>query len=152
MEVAVRLWQRFANAAGGFLEETAFRTSLAWAVLRGKSPKPLQKRWWNRAAETPALLDVYSWVDERLIFSVLIWPPLETPAHDAGRVFHERVREVKSVICKGAAEMAWTTRLEIDFGLKWDAERQVWTGSDGYAYDGKRLYEYSRGEAGGREL
>ena len=135
MEVVNRWWLRFATAAGAFMEEGAARVALAWAVLRGRAPKPVEKRWWNRAAETPALLNVYSWVDERLIFSVLIWPSLETNPHDADRVFRARVREVEEVIARGAADKVWTTRFEIDYGLKWDARRQVWTGGDGFQYE-----------------
>jgi hypothetical protein len=32
--------------------------------------------------------------------------------------------------------MAFSTRLETDYGLRWDHERQVWTTRDGFAYDG----------------
>ena len=33
----------------------------------------------------------------------------------------------------------------VDDGLRWDAKREVWVGSDGFAYDGERLFAYSRG-------
>ena len=134
-----RWWLRFADAAGAFLEEAAARVALAWAVLRGKSPKPVEKRWWNRSAESPALLDVYSWVDERLIFSALIWPSLETNSHNADRVFRERVREVQEVVARGAAEKMWSTRFEVDYGLTWDHRREVWVDGDGHRYDGSRF-------------
>ena len=45
----------------------------------------------------------------------------------------------------GATEMAWSTRYDVDDGLTWDAKREVWVGSDGFAYDGERLFAYSRG-------
>ena len=33
----------------------------------------------------------------------------------------------------------------VDDGLEWDAKREVWVGSDSFAYDGERLFAYSRG-------
>ncbi len=129
-----RWWYAFANAVGGFIEEAAFRVVLAWAVLRGKSPKPVEKRWWNRATETPVLVDVYDWTDDRLIFSVLAWPALEGEPRGAARDQQERVEEVLRVLHAGAAEMAWSTRYEVDYGLRWDPDREVWVASDGFAY------------------
>jgi hypothetical protein len=127
-----------------FLEEWAFRILLALDVLAGRMPRRAERRSWNRAAETPALVDVYSWVDDRLIFSVLIWPSLESSQHDADYVFHQRVYEVKEVIAKGAADKAWSTRFETDYGLRWDASREVWADADGHAYDGSRFGAGSR--------
>ena len=129
-----RWWYAFADVVGGFIEEAAFRTSLAWAVLRGKSPKPLEKRWWNRSLEPPILIDVYDWTNERHIFSVLVWPSLEVPPERAAHAQQERAELVKQVIARGATEMAWSTRFEVDYGLRWDPDRQVWVGTDGFAY------------------
>jgi hypothetical protein len=28
-----------------------------------------------------------------------------------------------------------------EYGLQWDHQRQVWTGSDGFAYDGKGMHD-----------
>jgi hypothetical protein len=146
LEVVIRLWHRLADAVGAFIEEVAFRTVLAFKVLADRVPIETEKRAWIRSAETPALVDVYSWVDDRLIFSVLIWPSLETSAHDADYVYRQRVDEVKEAIAKGAADKAWSTRFETDYGLKWDHERQVWTDSSeaGFAYDGSRFGVGSR--------
>jgi len=129
------------------LEEAAFRTSLAWAVLRGRSPQLVERRWWNRSVECPVLTDVYDWTDERLIFSVLVWPSLEVPPEQASRAQEARAQKVLKVIHAGAAEMAWSTRYEVDYGLRWDAERQVWAASDEFAYDGAHLFDYSRSGA-----
>jgi hypothetical protein len=129
-----RWWYTLAEAVGGFIQEAAFRTTLAWAVLRGKSPKPVEKRWWNRARETPVLIDVYDWTDERHIFSVLVWPALEAPLEKAAHAQEARAKQVMRVLHAGAAEMAWSTRYEMDYGLRSDAERQVWAATDGYAY------------------
>jgi hypothetical protein len=129
-----RWWHAFANAVGTFIEEAALRVVLAWAVLRGKSPKPVEKRWWNRAIETPVLVEVYDWTDERLIFSVLVWPPLEAEPTEAYTHREKRLEEVLRVLHAGAAELVWSTRYEVDYGLQWDAERQVWAATDGFAY------------------
>ena len=134
MEVMTRWWLTFATVAGDFLEELIFRTSLAWAVLRGTSPRPIEKRWWNRATETPILVSVFDWTDERRIFSCLVWPCLEAPAERAARAQEERVKQVMRILHAGAAEMAWSTRYELDYDLKWDPDREVWTGSDGFVY------------------
>ena len=119
------------------MEEAIARTSLAWAVLRGRSPKPLEKRWWNRATETPTLVDFYSWVDDRLIFSVLVWPPLESGPATAERDHRDRVGEVIEAIARGAAEKIWSTRWEVS-ELAWDHRRECWVDGDGHAYDGSK--------------
>jgi hypothetical protein len=141
-----RWWHAFANVVGTFIEEAALRVVLAWAVLRGKSPMPVEKRWWNRATETPVLIDVYDWTNERHIFSILVWPTLEVPPERAAHAQQERVRTVQQVIAKGASELMWSTRYEVDYGLRWDHERQVWVVTDRFAFDGERLYDYFRGE------
>jgi len=51
----------------------------------------------------------------------------------------------KANIEAGATEMAWSTRYDVDDGLRWDAGREVWVGSDGFAHDGQKLLAYSRG-------
>jgi hypothetical protein len=59
----------------------------------------------------------------------------------------ERVGEILEAIARGSADKAWSVRWEIDGGLWWDAKRQVWVGEDGFAYDGARLFDYSRSGA-----
>ena len=139
-----RLWQRFADALGRFADEASFRVVLAFHVLTGRVPLRSERRWWLRATETPTLIDVYDWTNERLVFSVLVWPSLESAPEDATYDHRRRVREILEAIARGSAEKAWSVRWEIDYGLRWDADRQVWVGEDGYAYDGARLTEYSR--------
>jgi len=131
----VPAWQTFACAVGAFLEEAAFRLVLAFCVIIGRMPRQVERRWWNRAVETPILIDVLDWTDDRRIFSVLVWPSLESSAQEATYDHRERVRVVLGAISRGAADMAWSTRFETDYGLRWDHERQVWTASDGFAYD-----------------
>jgi hypothetical protein len=146
-ETLTRWWLAFADSLGVFIEEAAFRTVLAFDVLVGRVPQGVDKRFWNRAAETPVLIDVYSWLDERLIFSTIVWPPLESGPRTAERDHRERVEEVLGVIAKGASEKLWSTYWEVS-ELAWDNERECWVDGDGIAYDGARLYEYSR--QGGR--
>ena len=73
-----------------------------------------------------------------------MWPPLEGPAHVSYRDPRERTRQILDVLQAGAADMNWSTLYEVDEGLRWDAEREVWVGSDGFAHDGERLFSYSR--------
>jgi hypothetical protein len=145
----VPAWLGFANGVGGFIEELIFRLVLAFNVLAGRMPIKAERRWWNRAIETPVLVDVYDWTDERLIYSVLVWPSLESPPEDAPYDHRERVGEVLETIARGSADKAWSVRWEIDGDLRWDADRQVWVGGDGYAYDGARLTGYSWSVSGG---
>jgi hypothetical protein len=146
-ERVVPLWVAFANALCAFVEEAAFRTGLAFDVMVGKLPRKAERRFWNRSTETPVLADVYDWTDDRLIFSVLVWPSLD-PNHrfalEAERAHRQRVEEVLAAIAKGAKEKMWSTRWEVDWGLEWDHERGAWVSPDGHAYDGERLTTYSR--------
>jgi hypothetical protein len=128
-----------------FVAEACFRAELAFDVLRGRVPMTRPRRWWNRNTEPPTLVDVRDWTADRLLFSVLVWPPLEEPAETKAQDHHERVHEIIRVLHAGATEMAWSTRYDVDEGLRWDAGREVWLGSDGFAYDGERLFAYSRG-------
>ena len=152
MEVVRRVWSgrvvplltAIAARVGDFFEEWAFRTSLAFDVLAGRLPMVRPRRWWNRATEPPTLIDVYDWTAERLIYSVMVWPRLEDPVQNSHRDHRERVRQVLEVLHAGATDMAWCTRYEVDRALRWDHERQVWVGFDGFAFDGGRLREYVR--------
>jgi hypothetical protein len=139
-----RWWLAFADWLGDLIEESAFRAVLAFKVLAGRVPIETEKRSWIRSSETPALIDVYDWTTDRLLFSVLVWPSLESSAYDADYAYQQRVGQVKEAIAKGAAEKAWCTRLETDWGLRWDHKRECWTDSDGHHYDGSRFGTGSR--------
>jgi hypothetical protein len=149
VEVARRIWQEhidpvlvtLAAAVGDAFEEWAFRLSLAFDVLVGRMPQRIDKRPWVRSIETPVLADVRDWTDDRLLFSVLIWPPLEA---DGRGVHHQRVENVMDAIARGATEKAWSTYWEVDYGLVWNHEREVWVDGDGHAYDGSRFGAGSR--------
>jgi hypothetical protein len=38
------------------------------------------------------------------------------------------------VLHAGVAEMAWSMRYEVDYGLRGDPDREVWAATDGFAY------------------
>ncbi len=117
---------------------------LACRVIAGRLPLEVERRPWNKSVEAPILVDVSDWTDDRRIFSAVIWPPLESSLEAALREHRVRVDQVKAVIARGAAEMAYSTRFSTDYGLEWDAERQVWATSDGFAFDGKKTGERAR--------
>ena len=147
MEVRSRLarwWLAFANGVGDFFEEAIFRLALAFNVLVGRVPLKTEKRPWVRSVETPALVDVFDWTTDRLLFSVLVWPPLETPGQDAPYDHHQRVEAVLEAISKGAAEKMWSVYWEVDYGLEWDQSRETWVDGDGHRYDGSRFGAGSR--------
>jgi hypothetical protein len=130
-----RWWYALADAVGGFIEEVIFRVVLAFKVLTGRVPLKVEKRSWSKLVEAPVLVDVYDWTNDRRIFSVLVWPPLEAPLDEAYSRHDERVSRVLEVIARGASEMSFSTRWEVDYGLRWNEERQVWTAKDGFAYE-----------------
>jgi hypothetical protein len=128
-------WLRLADAVGGFMEELIFRLILAFKVLAGRVPLRTERRNWSKVVEAPILVDLYDWTNERRIASVLVWPPLEVePPPEAYSVHEERVEGLISAIARGAADRRWCTRWEVDHGLRWDKERQVWVARDGFAY------------------
>jgi hypothetical protein len=147
----VQAWVTFARVVGAFLDECAFRVVLAFRVLFGLVPLEVERRPWDRAIETPALLDVFDWTDGRLIFSVLIWPPLEASASSgaADDAFYERISDVKQVIYAGAQDRALSTFVETTYGLRWDPGRVCWVDRDRHGYDGNREIVRARLEGRG---
>jgi hypothetical protein len=144
VEVAARLWQRFAFWFGDLLEEAAFRVVLAVKVLFGRVPLRTEKRSWSKVIEAPVLVDCYDWTNDRRIFSVLVWPPLEAEPSEAYEAHEERVEEVISAISRGAADKAWCSRWEVDRGLRWDHAREVWVSEDGFSFDGSSAWGAAR--------
>ena len=152
MEVAKRIWERLGLAVSGaldafedFMDEVSFRAGLAYRILRGRVPLQSEKRPWIRSVEAPTLCDVYSWIDDRLLFSILVWPSLESDRDNALLDQRERVEEVLGAFAEGAKEKMWSTYWEVEPNLKWDNSREVWTDYQGHAYDGRRMYAYARG-------
>jgi hypothetical protein len=81
VEVVTRWWLRFANAVGSAIEEAAFRVVLAFKVLAGRVPLRTERlRNWSKVVEARILVDAFDWTSDRRIFSVLVWPPLESGA------------------------------------------------------------------------
>jgi|SRR5215211_7419028 len=148
MEVVTRWWLAFADAVGGFSEELIFRVVLAFDVIVGRVPQKVDKRFWNRAAEAPVLIDTWDWTTERLLFSMLVWPPLESELRTAEADHRQRVEKVLEVIARGASEKLWSTYWEVS-ELAWDHKREVWVDGDGHHYDGARFHDYSRSGARG---
>jgi hypothetical protein len=134
LSTMLSIWHRLLYALGAFLEEARFRVGLAASVLLGRMPAPVEMRWWNRAIETPSLVEVHDWINERKMFSVLVWPSLQVPEEEAGEAHAERLQMVKDTIARGAAEQAWSLMFYVDDSLSWDHERKVWVGHDGFAY------------------
>jgi hypothetical protein len=52
-----------------------------------------------------------------------------------------RLGEVLETISRDATDRAWSMRYEVDDGLWWDHERQVWVAGDGFAYEPPALVE-----------
>jgi hypothetical protein len=141
-----RAWEAFADATLSFLDEATFRVALASRVLTGRMPQQTHKRPWVRRVQTPLLIDVRDWTTDSLIFSVLVWPPLESgvPRHEAGAVQRDRARAITEAIAIGAAQKMWSSYWEVDYGLVWDNERECWVDGDGYRYDGSQFGVGSR--------
>jgi len=67
---------------------------------------------------------------------------------ELGRLIEKRHESRVADEGERPAEEMWSTRWEVS-DLTWDYQREVWIDADGIAYDGARLYEYSRqGERG----
>jgi hypothetical protein len=132
------VWHAFACAIGDFLDAAAFRVVFAFDVILGSLPLEVEKRYWNRSLETPVSVDVGHWTNGRRIFSVLVWPPVESSLEDALEDYEQRVKAVRQAIARGANEMRWCICLETAYGLVWNPKREVWVASDGFAYDGQR--------------
>jgi hypothetical protein len=91
-------WRVFATWFGDLLDECAFRIGLAVAVLLGRVPRQVERRRWNRAVETPILVDCLDWTSGRLLFSVLVLPSLEDKDPVAQL---ERLRQLKEALARG---------------------------------------------------
>ena len=73
-------------------------------------------------------------MNERRLFSVLMWPSLEAEPEHALEAMRHRTEVVMHTVARGAAEVSWSLRFDVDHALRWDHERQVWVSSDGYHY------------------
>jgi hypothetical protein len=111
------------------------------------------KRPWIGATEAPMLVDVRDWTTDRLLFSVRVWPPLESSSRLAGYDHRERANQIVEVFTEGGAEKMWSTYREVDHhGLVWDHHREVWVDGEGVRCDGSRFGVGSRAPAGSAEV
>jgi hypothetical protein len=99
-------------------------------------PLETDRRTWIRG-ESPALIDVWSWEDGRLIASVMVYPVLDSPTDTALEDHKERVQQVKEVLLEGTERLALNTYLETH-GMKWDPKRLCWVADD-HRYDASRF-------------
>jgi hypothetical protein len=132
------LWKAFAEWLGRFLDEAAFRILICWRVTTGQLPQSTRLRAWNRQREVPVSVNFYEWTSGVLVATILIWPPLEAPAHTMEQAEHyqqQRAEWVMQAITRGASEMSWSFFYEIEERLQWDQRREAWITSDGHAYE-----------------
>jgi hypothetical protein len=143
------LWWALAEWLGQALDEAAFRMLLCWRVLTGRLPQKVEHRSWKPEREAPVVVNVYDWTTYTLLFSVMIWPPLDVSEAQASTLEQaenyklQRAEDVMRTISKGAGRMKWSLLYEREQRLVWDRRRAVWVTRDGYAY------EYSEAGGGG---
>jgi hypothetical protein len=129
------LWLALVETMTSFLDEASFRTSLAYAVLRGRMPEPVAYRFWNRAVETPVLIHAKDWTNDRTMVTCIVWPAMQVPEdEDPLGLQYRRVDELMHVLARGATDSLWHVRFEADYGLRWVPERQAWLSSNGHLY------------------
>jgi hypothetical protein len=120
----------------------AFRALICWRVITGQLPQRIEHRAWDRQREAPIVVNIYDWTTYTLLFSVIVWPPLDVSEAQADTLekaeyFQQhRVQDVMACISKGAGAMGWSLLYETEERLKWDPSRGVWVMQDGYAIDG----------------
>jgi hypothetical protein len=86
------------------------------------------------------VVNVYDWTTYTLLFSVMIWPPLDVEANTLEKAeFYkgQRAEDVMRTISKGAGQMKWSLLYEREERLVWDRRRAVWVCQEnpGAAYD-----------------
>jgi hypothetical protein len=138
-EALKRLWTGAVDWLGALLEEVAFRLEVAFKVLVGRVPLERAQHKWLRHQRTPVEVTVYDWSTNRLLFSVIIWPPLEREGYEYLEDFEERIQDIKQVIATGVGERGWSTLLRTNYGLEWDHRREVWTDGQGHHIDGSKF-------------
>jgi hypothetical protein len=128
----------FAEWLGQVLDEAAFRLFLSWRVLSGRLPQTIEHRAWKPERESPVVVNVYDWTTYTLLFSVMIWPPLDVEATTLEKAENyklQRAEDVMRAISKGAGQMRWSLLYEREERLSWDRRRAVWVTGDGHAYE-----------------
>jgi hypothetical protein len=107
-------------------------------VLRGHLPRTIEHRSWKPEREAPIVVNVYDWTTYTLLFSVMIWPPVDVTANTPEKAENyklQRAEGVMAAITRGAAGMSWSLLYETEERLSWDKRRAVWVTHDGVAYE-----------------
>jgi hypothetical protein len=84
---------------------------------------------------------LYDWTTYTLLFSVMVWPPVDVSEAQADTLekveyFQQhRVQDVMRCISKGAGGMGWSLLFETEERLIWDRRREVWVTEDGHAFE-----------------
>ena len=135
-----RWWHACANAVANFLDEVAFRVGLACRVIVGAVPVEVEKRPWVRSVNKPVLVDGCDWTTNRVLFSIVVYPPVdELDLSKAEAAHYRRVNQIKEIVARGAGDLRFSLYLETEWDMEWDYERVVWIDRDGYAYDASRF-------------
>jgi hypothetical protein len=104
-ESLVHAWRVCVDLLFRSLNEAAFRVEVAFKVLTSRMPLETELKPWLYSVYAPVLIDVHDWSTDRLLFSVLVWPPLDPDSKDDVAAHEERVVQVKEVILRGVAEI-----------------------------------------------
>jgi hypothetical protein len=135
-----RYWHAFANAAANFLDEVAFRVGLACRVIVGTVPVEVEKRPWVRSVNKPVLVDGCVWTTNRVLFSIVVYPPVdELDLSKAEGAHYRRVNQIKEIVARGAGDLRLSLYLETEWDMDWHNRREVWIDRGGYAYDASRF-------------
>ena len=97
---------KVANRLGDFLDEAAFRCAIAWRVLIGKLPLEEERREWDRGREVPILMEVTDWQDNRILFSILVWPTGGNSLLEAHQDHAKRAEQVRHSFAKVCSDRA----------------------------------------------
>jgi hypothetical protein len=121
---------------------------ICWRVLTGQLPQRIEHRSWNRQREAPIVVNVHDFSTTTLLFSVLIWPPLDVSANtpaEADAYQLERAEAVMACITKGAGGLGWNLLYEREERLHWDKRRAVWVTQDGHGFEYPRRSQEEMG-------
>jgi hypothetical protein len=141
------LWWTFAEVIGNFLDEAAFRALICWRVITGRVPQKIEHRGWDRSREAPIVVNVFDWTTYTLLFSVMVWPPVDVSEAQAGTLEkaeyfqRHRAEDVMACISRGAGRMGWSLLYETEERWAWDRRREVWVTRHGYAYECRQKQE-----------
>jgi hypothetical protein len=140
------LWWTLAESLDNLLDEAAFRGLISWRVITGRMPQVIEHRSVDLSREVPIVVNVCDWTTYTLLFSVIVWPPVDVSEAQADTLEKAeaykqmRAEDVMRAISKGAAGMSWSLLFETEHNVRWDRRREAWITEDGAAitYTGGR--------------